>query len=207
MKKIKQWYWVFVSIWIVFWVLGILFLVPFYPNQGSLYNLKALFLDKNNLAFSCLLITAPIYIYLILKLIKKIVIPKKSTEEFKQGQLSQDKAIFIDLSPKSADLVELAVEFWRIKSRLVKASVNLDDIQKRGLESSVQKLIKYLDRFHIEIADHTNQKYNEGLSVDVLSFENDPSVSVPMIKETVEPTIICEGKVVKKGKVVVIKNN
>lgn len=130
MKKIKQWYWVFVLVWIVFWVLDILVLVPFYPNQGLFFNLKELFLNKNNLAFSYLLITAPIYIYLIFKLIKKIVIPQKSIKEFKQGQVSQDKVIFIDLSPKSTDLIELAVEFWRIKNRLSKASVNLDDIQK-----------------------------------------------------------------------------
>lgn len=207
MKKIKQRYWLIVLTWIVFGVFGTLFLVSFYSNQEPIYNLKALFFDKNNLVFYFLLITAPIYIYLILKLIKKIPISKKSLNQFKEGQASQDKVIFIDLSPKSADLIELAVEFWRIKNRLVKASVNLDDIQKRGLESSVQKLIKYLDRFHIEIIDHTDQKYNEGISVDVLSFENDPNISVPTIKETVEPTITCQGNVVKKGKVIVIKNN
>lgn len=120
---------------------------------------------------------------------------------------STSESIFIDLSPKSVDLIELAIEVWRIKNRLEKISSGLDDSQKRGLDSSIQKFIKYLDRFNIKIIDHTNQKYNEGLSVDVLSFENSPDVSVPIIKETVEPTILCESKVVKKGKVVVIKNN
>lgn len=132
---------------------------------------------------------------------------QKILKPTKEPIVSQHSAIFVDLSPKSADLVELATEIWRIQNRLIKANPNLEDIQKRGLESSVQKLYKYLDRFNIKIVDHTNQKYNEGLSVDVLSFENDPSVSIPIIKETVEPTIVCEGKVVKKGKVTVIKNN
>jgi hypothetical protein len=119
----------------------------------------------------------------------------------------QTHAIFVDLSPRSADIVELAVEIWRIQNRLNKAITDLPDTQKRGLESSIQKLQKYLDTFKIQIVDHTNQKYNEGLNVNVLSFEINPHVSTPTIKETIEPTIICEGKVVRKGKVVVIKKN
>lgn len=119
----------------------------------------------------------------------------------------QTHAIFVDLSPKSADVVELAVEIWRIQNRLNKAIADLPDTSKRGLESSIQKLQKYLDTFNIQIVDHTNQKYNEGLNVNVLSFEVNPSITTPIIKETIEPTIICEGKVVRKGKVVVIKNN
>ncbi|OGN20511.1 MAG: hypothetical protein A2910_01940 [Candidatus Yanofskybacteria bacterium RIFCSPLOWO2_01_FULL_39_28] len=139
---------------------------------------------------------------------KRVLIPEPRMPQFRnEPPMPQHRAIFVDLSPKSAQVVELAVEIWRIQNRLIKASSNLEDVQKRGLESSVQKLRKYLDNFRIEIIDHTDQKYNEGLSVDVLSFENDPSVTEPMIKETVEPTIICQGNVVKKGKVVVIKSN
>lgn len=118
-----------------------------------------------------------------------------------------NEAIFVDLSPKSADLVQLAIEIWRIENRISKIGSKLEDTQKRGLESSVQKLVKYLDKFHIKIIDHTDQKYNEGLSVEVLSFENEDSVKVPTIKETIEPTIICENMVVKKGRVVVVKNS
>ena len=151
-----------------------------------------------------------IVILIIFALCVLLLLLKKKREnkiKLSVSPIKDDRVIFVDLSPKSADLIELSIEIWRIQNRLLKASSKIDDTQKRGLESSVQKLIKYLDRFHIKIVDHTNQKYNEGLSVDVLSFENDSSVNFPIIKETIEPTIICEGIVVKKGKVVVIKNN
>ena len=129
-----------------------------------------------------------------------------TSPEIGNSQPTQSQVIFVDLSPKSTDLVELAVEIWRIKNRIGKAGSDLQEIQKRGLESSAQKLQKYLDTFKIAIVDHTNQKYNEGMNVDVLSFEVDPKVTSPLIKETIEPTITCEGKVIRKGKVVVIKN-
>lgn len=134
------------------------------------------------------------------------IMPQKSPE-MAPPKPPQAHAIFVDLSPKSADVVELAVEIWRIQNRLSKAAADLPDTQKRGLESSIQKLQKYLDTFRIEIIDHTNQKYNEGLNVNVLSFEIDPNTVAPIIKETIEPTITCDGKVVRKGKVVVIKSN
>ena len=152
-----------------------------------------------------------VVLYLSFKYYRRLKLAVAKSEEVLSQKTFQrplqPHAIFVDLSPKSADVVELAVEIWRIQNRLNKAITDLPDTQKRGLESSIQKLQKYLDTFHIKIVDHTSQKYNEGLNVNVLSFEIDPHVTIPIIKETIEPTIICEGKVVRKGKVVVIKNN
>jgi len=155
-----------------------------------------------------LFVVIVIFLFLIIfkRSRKEILISPKDTLDLKRNSLSQNRAIFVDLSPKSANVVELAVEIWRIENRLSKTTDNLSEIQKRGLESSIQKLLKYLDEFDIKIIDHTNEKYNEGMNVSVLSFEKDPSIKVPMIKETIEPTIICKGLVVKKGKVVVISN-
>jgi len=167
-----------------------------------MYNID--YINKTWLILTLLLAVVLVFLLRILKQrsnLKKISLKKPDID------INKQHAIFIDLSPKSSDLVELAIEIWRVKNRLIKASPDLQEIHKRGLESSVQKMQKFLDRFSIEIIDHTNQKYNEGLSVDVLSFEIDPNIKIPVIKETIEPTIICNGNVVKKGKVVVIKNN
>lgn len=123
-----------------------------------------------------------------------------------KGLPAQHQAVFVDLSPKSADIVELAVEVWRINNRIMKAGDSLNDSQKRGLESSLQKLVKFLDHFNVKFIDHTNQKYNEGMNIEILSFEHDPAAKYPFIKETIEPSIVCDGMVVKKGKVVVVNN-
>lgn len=116
----------------------------------------------------------------------------------------QPKMIEMSLSVEA--LVELAVEVWRIEQRLTKASSGLNDIQRKGLESSVQKLRRYLEKYDIEIRDYTNQKFNEGLNLDVLSVEKDPAVIEPIVKETVEPTIMCKGQVVKKAKIILLSN-
>lgn len=116
----------------------------------------------------------------------------------------QPKVIEMSLSVEA--LVELAVDVWRIEQRLTKVSSGLNDIQRKGLESSVQKLRRYLEKYDIEIKDYTNQKFNEGLNLDVLSVEKDPAVTEPIVKETVEPTIMCKGQVVKKAKIILLSN-
>ena len=72
-KKIKQWYWILSGIWIAFWVLDILVLVPLYPNESVISNIRAIYEDRTDLAFIYLLVTAPVYLYLIFILIRKIV--------------------------------------------------------------------------------------------------------------------------------------
>lgn len=112
----------------------------------------------------------------------------------------------IQLNQAAAEIVDLAVEVWRMGNRVTKAGPDLPEVQKKGLETSIQKLTAYLDRYEIEVVDYTNKKYNDGLNLDVLSVEKDPSIEVPFVKETVEPTIIWKGQVVRKAKIILVSN-
>lgn len=117
------------------------------------------------------------------------------------------------VSPKSLefsvdvkDVVELAVEIWRMEQRLIKAAELLPENQKIGIDNSLQKLKRFIAKYDIETIDYTGQKFNDGLNFDVLSFEQNPEILVACIKETVEPTVMCKGQVIRKAKVVVVKN-
>ena len=72
-------------------------------------------------------------------------ISRSDRQEIPQEPRSENRAIFVDLSPKSADIVELAVEVWRINNRLMKVE-GLTETQQRGFDSSLQKFGKFLDR-------------------------------------------------------------
>mgnify|MGYP001617929234 FL=1 len=114
---------------------------------------------------------------------------------------------FIELSLGVNDIVDLAVEVWRIEQRINKSASNLPENQLKGLENSVQKLKRYLEKYDIEVIDYKNTKYNEGLNLDILSVEKDPTLLEPVVKETVEPTIMCKGQVVRKAKIILLSNN
>lgn len=112
----------------------------------------------------------------------------------------------IQLSLAVSDLVELATEIWRIEQRLARVADVLPENQKKGLENSVHKLKKYIGQYDIEVVDYTNQKFNDGLNLDILSVEKDPNIHTPIVKETVEPTILVKGEVVKKAKIILLTN-
>jgi len=174
--------------------------------MDNLLQIKTIYLDA---VFFIILIIA---LFAIISVIsyrqfknKFFRLQNKPTVDTKE-QLPKHQTIFVDLSTKSADIVELAVEVWRINNRIMKAESSLSEIQKRGLESSLQKFVKFLDHNDVRFIDHTGQKYNEGMNIEVLSFEKDQTAKYSFIKETIEPSITCNGMVVKKGKVVVINN-
>lgn len=104
------------------------------------------------------------------------------------------------------EIVELATEVWKIEQRISKASENMAEIHQKALGNSINRLKNYLNKYDVEIQDYTGQKYNDGLNFDVLSREQDPTLEFAVIKETVEPTIICRGRVVKRAKVILASN-
>jgi molecular chaperone GrpE (heat shock protein) len=112
----------------------------------------------------------------------------------------------IELSLGVNDLVDLAVEIWRMDQRLVKSMSALPENQQKGLQISIEKLKRYVGKYDIEILDYTNQKFNDGLNLDILSVEKDPSLPAPIVKETIEPTILVKGQVVRKAKIILLTN-
>lgn len=114
---------------------------------------------------------------------------------------------FVELSLGVNDLVDLAVEVWRMEQRVAKSASSLPENQLKGLENSIQKLRRYLEKYDIQIVDYKDTKYNDGLNLDILSVEKDLTLLEPMVKETVEPTIMCKGQVVRKAKIILITNH
>jgi len=111
---------------------------------------------------------------------------------------------FIEMSSQVKDLVELSIEIWRLENRINKINSNLEENQKEGINNSIQKIKRYLDKNDIELIDHTNHKFNEGRNLDILAVEKDSNLPEAIVKETKEPTVMYKGQVVRKGKVVVI---
>ena len=110
---------------------------------------------------------------------------------------------FLEISSETNDLVELAIELWRMEQRIRRVSPALSESQKESLNNSLQKLKRFLDKNDIEIVDHTDQKYDSGQNLEILAVEKDSAVPEATIKETKEPTILYRGQVIHVGKVIV----
>lgn len=111
---------------------------------------------------------------------------------------------FLEVSTEVDDLVELAIDYWRLEHRMGKAIATLEKSSKENIESSLERIKRYLDKNDIEIIDHTNQKYDEGQNLEILAVEHDPKAREDTIKETKEPTVLLKGQVIHIGKIIVV---
>lgn len=149
----------------------------------------------------------------LLYFIFKNKVKKTTPDKFEELYLKIKEEIKFAVSPKFMDisigvneLIDLAVEVWRMEQRIAKSAQSLQENQLKGLENSVQKLRRYLEKYDVQIIDYKNQKFNDGLNLDILSIEKDVSISEPIVKETIEPTIMCKGQVVRKAKIILLTN-
>lgn len=159
-------------------------------NQGQIYLVV-------------IVVAAIIIATLVLLMAFQRILLAISTIRLQVAQSVEPK--FLEISPETNSLVDLAIEVWRLQKRLEKAQSDLKDDQVKALQNSQAKLVRYLERNDIGITDYSNQKYNEGLNLDILAVEKDSSLKQAIIKETHEPAITLRGKLIRKAKVILLE--
>lgn len=99
-------------------------------------------------------------------------------------------------------LAEFALNIWRIDTKVKSANLS----QTRAITSSIKRIYELLESHQIAIKDYTNTKYNDGLNIDVVECVRVDAVDSTdiheMILETLSPSIIIDGEIYKKAKVI-----
>jgi len=118
---------------------------------------------------------------------------------------SMNKAPQIEFS--IAEIIDFASSVWSIQNKFEKINTEESLLGKtRAIASNINKILNILEIKGIEIIDFTNKKYNEGLNVDILSYEKNSEILEPYIKETIVPSVIFKGNIIQKAKVIVETN-
>ena len=118
--------------------------------------------------------------------------------------LLYDKHVHFD--PKIDKLVDLAIDHWRLKKHIEKVKPQLSPEDTKRIDNSLRRVESYLHENDIEVSDYTNRSANDGINVDVVSVEQDPSLKKPIIKETIIPAVSYKGSLRKKSQVVILYN-
>lgn len=102
------------------------------------------------------------------------------------------------------NIKEAAIAYWRLQKWV--SSIEVD--RKIAAESSLRTLKDFLKENEVEVIDLTGKLYDPGLSVEVMYFEDEDTVSenIPTIVEMMKPIIIQKGFVIEFGQVVIAKN-
>ncbi len=105
------------------------------------------------------------------------------------------------------DIYELALAIWKMEQRIEKIASNLTEIQIRGFKSTLDKMKHYLLLNSVDYKDYDDLKYNEGMNLEIIAVEKDISIDLPIIKETIEPSIFHKGQLIKRAKVIVARKD
>lgn len=119
--------------------------------------------------------------------------------------LLYDKHVHFD--PKIDKLVDLAIDHWRLKKNVEKIKTQLSPEDAKRIDNSLRRVENYLHENDIEVSDYTGRSANDGINVDVISVEQDPSLKKPIIKQTIVPAVSYKGSLRKKSQVVILDNS
>lgn len=112
---------------------------------------------------------------------------------------------------KQSDLVDFAINTWRLEQRAESLDPEKFKRQRRQFEDSAVRFKNFLSRFEISFSDPKGLAYDSGrLDVEVISWdeaedeESPEGVSGPWIQKTISPIIYRGEQIIRRGEVICI---
>ena len=109
----------------------------------------------------------------------------------------------LDILPSAKNMIDLAVELWKLDKRMKNISGKLSDDEKKLVGNSLDRLKRFLQVNDIKTEDYEGLVYNEGMNVKVMHVEKEHNVPRSIIGETIKPAIGRKGVLVSQAEVVI----
>lgn len=172
---------------------------------GADYALSFPYLNSTNMLLLGVLFLMVLFGSYLLHQVIELRMTLSHTEHNLKRQIKESvESKFIEISPSSKEVLEVAVELWKLEQRIGKFQDSLPESQSKGLSGSFARIRKFTEAHSIEVKGFTGNKYSPGMAaMDVISVEKDPHAQHDYVKETIEPAIFTEGRIVKKARVIV----
>lgn len=97
----------------------------------------------------------------------------------------------------------LATQVWRAMGKTLDPATGEPREDMKRVHRHIEGALDVLKQMGLTINDWTNQPYDAGLPVKVLTFQPSPGVPRDTILETVRPTVMWKDRLVQIGEVVV----
>ena len=113
------------------------------------------------------------------------------------------KPLFLKVDITTNIITDLMFSVWQLDKNVNKIKSTNKEINTRAIDSTFNKIKNIFKTLGFESIDYTNKKFNEGLNVDIVATNKVSDNIEPYVKETIEPTILYKGNIVKKAKVII----
>ena len=122
-----------------------------------------------------------------------------------KGRTAAPKEKLLDLDVDKEELLDLVVDVgtrvWRLQQSLRAAGELPNELRK--VVRDVESIGDTLTQRGIEIKDHTDQDYDPGMALRVITSQPVPGLTRKQIIETLKPTIYYRDKIIQMGDVIV----
>ena len=100
-------------------------------------------------------------------------------------------------------LAAIATNAWKAKAKMLdSASGEVREDMKR-VYRHVESILESLHEMGIEIKDHTNEAFDYGLPLKVVTTQPTPGITKEKVIETIKPTVYWQKQIIQMGEVVV----
>ncbi len=128
-----------------------------------------------------------------------------------EKQLAEIKSLlynkYVHFDPKIDKLVDLATDHWRLKKHIEKVKPQLLPEDIKRIDNSIRRIETYLHENDIDVSDYTGRSANDGINVEVISVEQDPTLKKPIVKEVITPAVSYKGSLRKKSQAIILDNS
>ena len=112
---------------------------------------------------------------------------------------------------KLEGLTELATEYWRVLRSYKRAVVDLPIEKHARVNAQIRyaenRLTEILNENGLRLLSYEGQPYTINLPVTVVNSDDFQDEKELVIEQTLEPTVIAEGRVLSMGKVILKKES
>lgn len=107
-------------------------------------------------------------------------------------------------APKILDeLMAIAINAWRLRSKMVDAKTGEPTEEMKRVYRHVESIYDALGRVGVKVEDPIGQRYDPGMVLRVISFEEKPALAHDEVGQVVKPSILFRDKLVHVGEVIV----
>lgn len=167
-------------------------------NQSHISDLKNIISNyQSNFLIICMAILFLFFIIVAFGFyyIRKVLYLIHKFEIDKEPILAEKQEDFVNVE----QLSEVVLASWNLKKHILNQDLGA---KLRPIQSNLNKLDHLFKELGFETIDYGyGTKYNEGMNVDVLDTIKS-NVDFPIIKETIQPTIIFKDEIIKKAKII-----
>ena len=103
----------------------------------------------------------------------------------------------------------LATEWWKSHRRLLRLAAECapERLERERAQTNYagRRIGAALDALGIRLADHTGQAYSPALPAEPVNPEDFDTDEGLVVADTLEPTVLLEGRILRRGKVILKK--